>query len=300
MEGAVASAELVTKAHLSLTGASGKVGLYFDSETGDWLLPKGTAPSTHIVKQSHVRLESIVANEQLSQLTASNLGIEIPESTIINTGEGKDEDVLLATRRYDRIFDDDNEEMINGLPKPYRLHQEDFSQALGIPAADKYEKLNHGAYGYMARMFSLIRQVSKNPLQDQIKLWDRIVFCYLLGNTDSHIKNFSLLYDKNLSSISLAPAYDMVSTAIYDACTRNMAFYIGNDLVLDNISRDSFQTAASWCGINPKMAMKRFDRIADQYEQALHSAYSELINRGIPNTQTILERILQNGGYRLI
>ena len=81
-EGATESAELVTKTHLSLTGA-------------------------HIVKQSHVRLKKIVAND--------------------------DEAVLFATKRYDRIFVADAN-VIDGLPVPRRLHQEDFAQALGIAA----------------------------------------------------------------------------------------------------------------------------------------------------------------------
>jgi serine/threonine-protein kinase HipA len=74
-EGATESAELVTKSHLSLTGASGKVGLYYDGK--HWFLPIGEAPSTHIVKQSHIRLKKIVWNEQLCLLTARKLGIEI-------------------------------------------------------------------------------------------------------------------------------------------------------------------------------------------------------------------------------
>ena len=78
-EGATESAELVTKSHLSLTGASGKVGLYFDKEEGKWYLPIGEAPSTHIVKQSHVRLKKIVSNEQLCLMTAKKLGIDVPE-----------------------------------------------------------------------------------------------------------------------------------------------------------------------------------------------------------------------------
>ena len=52
-EGATESAQLVTEAHISLTGASGKVGLYYDSDENEWFLPIGSAPSTHIVKQSH-------------------------------------------------------------------------------------------------------------------------------------------------------------------------------------------------------------------------------------------------------
>ena len=64
-EGATKSAAIMTETHLSLAGASGKVGLYWDEIGKNWYLPKGLAPSTYIVKQSHVRLKNIVANEQL-------------------------------------------------------------------------------------------------------------------------------------------------------------------------------------------------------------------------------------------
>ena len=101
-EGAMESAELVTKSHLSLTGASGKVGLYYDEKSEKWYLPIGEAPSTHIVKQSHVRLKKIVTNEQLCLLTAKYLGIEVPESFIIKTHDKDEEAVLFASKRYDR------------------------------------------------------------------------------------------------------------------------------------------------------------------------------------------------------
>jgi len=87
--------------------AYGKVGLYYDEKEEKWYLPIGEAPSTHIVKQSHVRLKKIVANEQMCLLTAKYLGIEIPESFIVTTG-GDDETVLFATKRYDRKFIKEN------------------------------------------------------------------------------------------------------------------------------------------------------------------------------------------------
>lgn len=62
-EGVSKSTELVTEAHLSLTGASGKAGLYYDDTRDSWYMPMGNALSTHIVKQSHIRLNGIVANE---------------------------------------------------------------------------------------------------------------------------------------------------------------------------------------------------------------------------------------------
>ena len=244
-EGAVKSAQLVTESHLSLTGASGKVGLYYDKEHNEWFLPKGDAPSTHIVKQSHVRLDGIVINEQLALLTAAGLGMDVPESFIINVGDYSDEKVLFAIKRYDRIYGA-GIKTISGRRVPIRLHQEDFAQALGIAAADKYEKNQEG---YLKAMFDLLRYVSENPVSDQLKLWDMIIFDYLIGNTDNHIKNFSLLYRDDLKGIRLAPAYDIVSTTVYEGSSRDMAFHIGGEYRIDRITRDSFGNAAKEVGL---------------------------------------------------
>ena len=170
---------IVVKSHLSLTGASGKVGLYYDEASGKWYKPQGLAPSTHIVKQSHIRYKNIVLNEQLCLLAAQKLGIEIPESFILQTQTGKvnDEDVLFATRRFDRNFDSDSKR-ICGLKAPFRLHQEDFAQALGIKSVDKYEKAGEG---YLKKMFDLLQKYSSNPIEDSLKLWRRAVFNFMIG-----------------------------------------------------------------------------------------------------------------------
>ena len=286
-EGAMETAELVTKSHLSLTGASGKVGLYYDENNKDWYLPKGAAPSTHIVKQSHVRLDGIVTNEQLCMMTAGNMGIEIPESFIVNVGDGRDEEVLLATKRYDRAIKDGLKK-INGLSVPYRLHQEDFSQAMGISAHNKYESDNAG---YLKMMFEIIRQKSFNPIADQLKMWDICIFNYLIGNTDNHIKNVSLLYDEELKTVCLAPAYDILSTVIYISSTRDMAFSIGNEYDIEKITRDSFRREAANIGLGEQMAMKRFDYLANAFPYALNKAYDELMGKGFNKAIDIYERI---------
>lgn len=286
-EGAMETAELVTKSHLSLTGASGKVGLYYDENNKDWYLPKGSAPSTHIVKQSHVRLDGIVTNEQLCMMTAGNMGIEIPESFIVNVGNGRDEEVLLATKRYDRAIKDGSKK-INGLSVPYRLHQEDFSQAMGISAHNKYESENTG---YLKMMFEIIRQKSFNPIADQLKMWDICIFNYLIGNTDNHIKNVSLLYDEELKTVRLAPAYDILSTVIYTSSTRDMAFSIGNEYDIKKITRDSFRREAANIGLGEQMAMKRFDYLANAFPYSLNKACDELLGKGFNKAIDIYERI---------
>ena len=292
-EGASKSTELVMQAHLSLTGASGKVGLYYDKESNRWYMPKGNAPSTHIVKQSHIRLSGIVTNEQLSLLTASKVGIDIPKSFIVNTGKGKDADVLLATERYDRLINEESRSL-DGLVVPFRLHQEDFGQALGIAARDKYE---YEGKAYLPDLFKIIRSYSANPVEDQIKLWKILVFDYLVGNTDNHIKNISLIYSKNLKEIRLAPAYDILSTTVYAGNSREMAIGIGGERSIDIIGRKHFEKAAADAGFSGKMALSLFDAMADGFERAITEAAYELAEHGYGNANEIKNKVLLHGGY---
>ena len=293
-EGTTKSAELVTKAHLSLTGASGKAGLYFDQKEQQWYLPIGSAPSTHIIKQSHIRLNAIVTNEQLSVLTAKKLGIEVPDTFIINTGNFSDADVLFATARYDRMVSDQSATEI-GHPVPLRLHQEDFGQALGIPATDKYEP---DGQHYMRDSFDLLRRNSSNPIQDQLKLWDLIVFNFLLGNTDAHLKNYSLLHGRNPKSVRLAPAYDLISTTAYNSSTRDMSFRIGGRLSVDEMGRSTFLDAAREVGLGQRIAMQHYDALADCFEAALHQTAAELTEQGYVQADAIAKKILSTGGIR--
>ena len=85
----------------------------------------------------------------------------MPQSFIINTGTGRDEDVLLATGCYDRVMADTTR-WISGLPQPMRLHQEDFAQAMGVPASRKYEKRHEG---YLKGMFNLLRKYSMKRIR---------------------------------------------------------------------------------------------------------------------------------------
>ena len=290
-EGATKSTEILLETHLSITGASGKVGLYYNSDNNKWYLPKGDAPSTHIVKQSHVRHKQIVLNEQLCIQTAKRIGIAVPESFIVSNGSQSDQDVLYATPRYDRPLSENK--IIDGLKCPYRLHQEDFAQALGIFASDKYEKVPSG---YMSRMFDLLRHNSVNPIEDQIALLRIIIFNYLIGNTDCHVKNFSLLYSEDLKSKRLAPAYDLVATRVYRT-TSNMSFYIGGELDISKINRNNFAISASEIGLSQKMVLDNFDYVANKLEGAMTEAAEELANKGFDNSISLKNEILKNGGY---
>ena len=274
-EGAGEAAELVTESHLSLAGASGKVGLYYDAPKDKWYLPIGDAPSTHIVKQSHVRLNDIVINEQLVLKTAAKLGIDVVESFIINTSDGSDGDILFATSRYDRKEFSDRK--VAGLKCPLRRHQEDLAQALGIEASNKYEKTGEN---HFAKVGELIRENSANAAEDLIKLWDITAFNWMIGNTDNHIKNMSLIYSSDLKSVRLAPAYDLISTGVYPSSAKAMAFNIGGVYPRREIDKAAWERAAADIGIGRGFAIDRIVDMSERLPAALKEVAGDLESAG--------------------
>ncbi len=127
-----------------------------------------------------------------------------------------------------------------------------------------------------------------------------IVFDYVLGNTDAHIKNFSLLYGKDLRGLRLAPAYDLVSTTIYESSTREMSFYIGNDLLIDEITETSFRDAAAEIHLGERFAVGRYNFICNHFREALREAAAELQEAGFSKANEIEERILRTGGCAML
>ena len=223
-------------------------------------------------------------------LAAAKCGLNTAESFIINTGKGNDSEVLFATKRYDRLINSDSKK-VNGLERPFRLHQEDFAQAMGIPSANKYEP--EGAE-YALGMFDVLRRYSADPLADMVALWDRIVFSYILGNNDGHIKNYSLLRGINLKEIRLAPAYDIVCTTIYENSTRKMSFNIGGKADINDISESSFRELASSVGLGEKIAIDRFGMVLNHFESSLHASAKELSDMGFKGAENMADKILMS------
>ncbi len=71
-------------------------------------------------------------------------------------------------------------------------------------------KYKGSAYEKIAK---IIMQYSSVPELDVINFWEQVVFSWLTGNADMHLKNFSL-YSQRKGYYSLTPGYDMISTAL--------------------------------------------------------------------------------------
>lgn len=275
--------------HLSVNGACKKISLYYDSENNRWYQPNGSASGNYIMKSCNDIYEDLSVNEQLCLSTAKRLGIEIPESFILKVNnESFRPTVLFATERYDRTIDQ-NSRYIGKLPVPYRLHQEDFAQALGIPLSQKYEP--EGKH-YLKSMFDVLRLHSSNSSKDMARLWKMCVFNFFIGNTDNHIKNFSLVYSKDLNSVRLAPFYDVSSTLIYENISKKMAFSINHKVDITKITKEDFRKESRLIDLDEHQAMQIYDEIKDNLKTALYESAEELESSGFMNAKNIAERIL--------
>jgi serine/threonine-protein kinase HipA len=108
---------------------------------------------------------------------------------------------FLEINRYDRYI---KNRITN------RIHQEDFCQALGIVSGKKYQS---GGGAKLKDCYRVINDFSETRLTDTIRFMEWIIFNYLIGNTDAHAKNLSLLHSD--TGVRLAPFYDLLSTEVY-------------------------------------------------------------------------------------
>jgi serine/threonine-protein kinase HipA len=143
----------------------------------------------YILKPPTERFESIPENENLCMNIASTYGVEVPPHGLLPLMDGR---LAYLVRRFDRLEDGS------------KLQQEDFQQLL--QRDDKYA----GSY---ERIANFIKKHSSVPGLDLIRLFERALLFYVLGNGDAHLKNFSLLRSEEIG-YQLSPAYDIVNSRL--------------------------------------------------------------------------------------
>ena len=85
----------------------------------------------------------------------------------------------------------------------------------------------------MAECLALLAKHSSRPAADRLEFLRRLIFVYLIGNADAHGKNAALLYKDG--KIRLAPAYDLLCTAVYPTVSQKMAMKIGGQYDADTL-----------------------------------------------------------------
>jgi serine/threonine-protein kinase HipA len=246
---------------LSLAGAQNKCPvLVRDNKV---FIPRGEAPSTHIIKFTVPDYRHVPAFEAVLTNLARQIGLNTVDIEFKKLEIEKQEHHYLVVSRYDRQVNK------NGIIT--RLHQEDFCQALGISRDRKYEQHNGVSF---ADCYHILQKTSIEPVKDVLQLLKWQSFNYLAGNSDGHAKNLSLLYEKN-NNIRLAPFYDLVCTRAIDRIDQNLAFAIGGQRTPGNIQFTHWQDEAESLGIRKTYLQNLVHETANQIQSSLRGVVDE-------------------------
>ena len=174
----------------SLGGIQPKVVLA-RTATG-WAQAMGGSPTTHILKpQLSGERATVIFDEEYGSRLTRGMGLA-DFATYVEEFEGLP---ALVIERYDRADGS-------------RIHQEDFSQALGATRNEKYQEA--GGVVSLKRVADALTKYT--PGDDLIRLARMVVVAVGMGNLDMHTKNIGLLHRAD-GDVTLAPAYDTVPQA---------------------------------------------------------------------------------------
>ena len=247
------------RVRLSLAGVEDKLVVVV-REDGVIGLPLDGRPSTHILKPAStqrdragaLRFPGIVENEAFCMRLAAASGIESAAVTVRQLAGER----ALLIERFDRATEE---------ATTVRVHQEDACQALGVEPAHKYEE--HGGPS-VATVCGLLREFSATPIPDLYAFLDLLAFNAIVGNCDAHGKNYAVLHLER-DAVRLAPAYDVVSTAVYPEVSTRLAMAIGGAEQLAELSRDALEGAYAEAEIGATIARRRTVELEERVRAAL-------------------------------
>ena len=236
---------------LSLAGAQSKFAVVKGAD-GKYYRSTNTHPTTHIIKIVNMRFPELLNNElfcmKLAAKTLSGTGA-VPVALRATSGHK-----YLEIERYDRRVVAD--------AQVERIHQEDFCQVLGYLERSKYQK-DRGPS--IRDVYNAILEYSSAPATDAYRFVELVMFNYLIGNTDAHAKNFSILHEDYGKNITLAPAYDLISVEAYPETTvdHETAMVINGKAKYDAITKKDWLALYEQLGLNPARVLQTLrDRLS--------------------------------------
>ncbi|PRD57025.1 HipA domain-containing protein [Sphingobacterium gobiense] len=162
--------------------------------------------------------------EDLTMHLAELFKIETAEHALIQTSTGE---LAYITKRFDR-------------KKKKKVHVEDLCQLSELLTEQKY----NSSY---ERVGKIIKQYATNSGLDVIKYFRLVLFSFLTGNNDMHLKNFSLMHTDG--GIILSPAYDLLNVnLIYPKDKEDVALTLGGRK--RKVKRPDFDQFAASLGIS--------------------------------------------------
>ncbi len=238
---------LVTKSTshgCTVPGVQKKLSLHLLTEGDTPRLTLVNYPTGFILKPQVEQFESLPESEHLVMCMANAVGIAtVPHALIKNENT-----YAYITKRIDRVIYKDHVE---------KLAMEDFCQLDNRLTRDKY----HGSYEQCGK---IIKRFSERSKLDLSELFIRIIFFYVTGNSDMHLKNFSLI-ETEVGSMQyvLSAAYDLLPVkVIMPEDEEDFALALNGKKT--NIRKKDFYLLAENLGITKDITQKIINRLVAQ------------------------------------
>lgn len=218
-----------------LAGVQGKIACVV-LDGGVWLPRKDSrAPTTHILKVSPSSDPELTRQEGALLRIATEIGLRTAETKALPYEIGGARIHALLSTRFDRDI-----RITDGAGEIRRRHAEDFCQALGLPPSLKYERgsLDPNRRFSAAAIDSIATQATV-PALFRREFLAQTLFNLLVGNTDNHGKNTSLLYDGR--GVTLAPLYDVVPVFMDKRVTHEFAFRHGEARFAEDLDTEALR-----------------------------------------------------------
>ena len=242
--------EIILKS-IAVTGVQPKLSLQLEKTRNE--APRLTLVGLYgdyILKPPSEQYPCLPENEDLTMHLAEAAGIRTASHSLIRLSSGE---LAYITRRFDRQ---------NG----QKIAVEDFCQLSETLTEHKYR-------GSVEKIGKLVRQFTTNKGYEQQRLFELILFCYLTGNTDMHLKNYALI-ENTLGQYELSPAYDLLSTLLVLSDEEESALSINGKK--NRLKRTDFDSVAKTLQINEKTVAaiyQRFTKILPIWQQWIERSF---------------------------
>ncbi|MGF1556532.1 HipA domain-containing protein [Paucihalobacter sp.] len=200
----------------------------------------GALGGEFILKPPSERFCEMPENEHVTMKIAEVLGIRVVPSSLIRIASGE---LSYITRRIDRTS------------KGEKIHMLDMFQI--TEASDKYKSS-------MEKIGNAIDQYSSNTLLDKVLYFELVIFSFITGNNDMHLKNFSMI--KDTIGWTLSPAYDLLNASIINPKDdEELALTLNGKK--RKLKTEHFLGFGKGLGLSPKQINGAFKRIPDKLSE---------------------------------
>lgn len=221
---------------------------------------------SYILKPPSDVFGSLPENEDLTMKMAGICGIKTAAHSLIRLQSGE---LAYITKRFDRN-------------KGQKIHVEDFCQLTETLTEHKYRSS-------MEKVGKAIRKFSTNSGLDTLSFFELSLFCFVTGNADMHLKNFSLVRERD-GEVYFSPAYDLVSTKLaMPEDTEQAALTINGKK--NKLKKSDFVNLAKTLQLNEKSVEKVFSNLFKKEEKLLQTIEASFLSN---EQKTIYIELIKN------